>query len=273
MIESGRITMRSSLPWQASVTPTAIFLVILLFLWYRRWRRIEVDPRPRTVLITGAASGIGRALAEELVLTHGDSIIALDRDKRALNSLQSWALQNQHDITCIECDVGDAASLARAVKHLDAMMSGVRVHAIVNLAGIYGCGPMMEERTLDKVERVLRTNVVGTCRATQAFHHLLPTSSSSPADDGRILLVGSEMAERGIATGLTAPYTMCKWALESYGVSLRQELQMVEEPMPVHVCMVSPGAIKTCARWSRSVDLWGTAHLAALLAALARLPC
>ena len=220
-----------------------------------RWRKIEVSHSTRTVLITGAASGLGRALTQYLVETFGDVVIALDNNRGLLDELQAWALENKHEVECIFCDVGDVASVAKAVKTLEAVRR-VRaredaryrdcLHAIVNLAGIYGCGPLMEKSTVDKVEHVLRTNTIGAARVNQAFHHLLPKSSSSPADDARILMAGSEMSDVRVATGLTAPYTMSKWALEAYVVSLRQELRcMLDEAMPVHVCMVSIGAART----------------------------
>ena len=235
---------------QLVVPLTPLVLLVLLALWYvRRWRKMEVDRTPRRVIITGAATGIGRALAEELAVTYGDSIIALDRDKRRLDELETWALRNGHSVLCVQCDVADAASVARAATELQAQQSAHGkgcIHAIINLAGIYALGPLMEESSVDKLDLVMRVNVLGTLRVVQAFHHYLPTSSSSPAENGRILFMGSELSTRRIATGLTAPYTMSKWALEAYVASLRQELQcMLNKPKPVHACMVSLGAVTT----------------------------
>jgi NAD(P)-dependent dehydrogenase (short-subunit alcohol dehydrogenase family) len=222
--------------------------------------RSRQDRSSRLVLVTGAASGIGRALCQHL-LTEGDSLLALDVNEEGLTSLSAWAHEQRYApdrLVSITCDLTDQRSVdqavAQATERLRQPASGGSndfhsIHAIVNLAGIYACGALVEEQTVQAVEKALRVNIMGTVRVTQAFFPLLPAAGdpqSSGAGHGRILIIGSEMCAAQLKTGLTAPYTMTKYALEVFAASLRQELCcMLDTPAPVHVCMVNPGPIRT----------------------------
>ena len=270
----------------------------------------------RAILVTGAGSGIGRALCEVLLL-RGDSIVAVDADVDALARLHRWHCQqgatyardehfipperrrgskflsspikcgytidygvdpddppnHKSNLLSIPCDVSDAASVADAVKTLKiqwpsrASQWGLQhaddegrgeiqgFHAIVHLAGVFGCGPLAEAPTVDAVRRTLDVNVMGTVRITQAFYPLLckKTQASAhlrqraePLDTtpNRIIVVGSEVSAARMATGLTAPYAMSKFALDAYATALRQEVAAVNAP-PTRVCMVYPGPIQT----------------------------
>ena len=82
----------------------SVALVIVLL----NARDAKVDSTPRTVLVTGAASGIGRALCEELVETYGDFVIAFDSDMTGLGGLMAWD-HGRDRIATIECDVTSRA--------------------------------------------------------------------------------------------------------------------------------------------------------------------
>lgn len=159
----------------------------------------------RIVLVTGAASGIGRALVEELITEYDDFVIALDASQEGLDQLESWHLQSRLGsppappapcrLACIQCDVSNRASVERAsriaaVNLREADESSVvadatrrmdderlPIHAIVHLAGVFACGPLMEEATLPSVERAIGINVLGCMYVSQAFYRLMRSSS------------------------------------------------------------------------------------------------
>ena len=227
------------------------------------------DTCRRIVLVTGAASGIGRALCEELITEYDDFVIALDVSQTGLDELEAWHREQRHRhaaaapppcrLGCIQCDVSELSSVQRAVHRAavdlrepdeSSVTAGgahnldderLPIHAIVHLAGVFACGPLVDEATMAHAERALRVNVLGVMHVTQAFDRLM--RSSSRACRGRVVVVGSELGDARVCPALTAPYAMSKLALEGYSAALRQELA-VREP-PVAVCHVNPGPITT----------------------------
>lgn len=225
----------------------------------------------RIVVITGAASGIGLALCKELIQEYDDYVIALDASQQGLDQLVAWHRCTREAapsaapcrLTCIQCDVSERESVERAArmaavglretdessiaadmtKNLDD--ARLPIHAIVHLAGVFACGPLVEEATMATAERALRVNVLGCMHVTQAFYRLMRSSSRAVVANahGRVVVVGSELAEARVCPALTAPYAMSKLALEGYAVALRQELAVCEPP--IHVCLVHPGPIDT----------------------------
>lgn len=230
------------------------------------------DTCRRIVLVTGAGSGIGRALCEELITHYGDFVIALDVSQHGLDELEAWHAaerQRQHTdaqqpappcrLGCIHCDVSDKASVERAARRAasnlrepdesSVVSDGAKqlddercpIHAIVHLAGVFACGALVEEKTMEVAERALQVNVLGCMYVTQAFYRLM--RSSVYMTSGRVVVVSSELSEARVCPALTAPYAMSKFALEGYSAALRQELAVCEPP--IAVCLVNPGPIAT----------------------------
>jgi NAD(P)-dependent dehydrogenase (short-subunit alcohol dehydrogenase family) len=169
----------------------------------------------RTVLVTGASTGIGAATAKRLA-AHGWRVLA--------------GVRNEGDApTGIEevlLDVTDAAAIDAAARSVE------RLEGLVNNAGIVVACPL-EHLPLDELRRQLEVNVIGQLAVTQA---LLPALR---AGRGRIVLVGS-IAGRSALPFLGA-YAMSKHALEAMADSLRVELA----PDGIHVSIVEPGTIAT----------------------------
>jgi 3-oxoacyl-[acyl-carrier protein] reductase len=105
---------------------------------------------PNVAIVTGAASGMGRACAERF-LSEGWSVAALDRTEAALDG----ALSVQADVT------DPAAAVERAVTELGPL------HAVVNAAGIYPPSTL-ESITVELYRRTFDVNVLGTLLVTQA---------------------------------------------------------------------------------------------------------
>jgi NAD(P)-dependent dehydrogenase (short-subunit alcohol dehydrogenase family) len=183
----------------------------------------------RTVIVTGASSGIGRAVADRL---HADgwSVTGLSRSGRGGSGWQPGV-----------ADVDDDASIARAIAGV-AGETG-RLDAIVTAAGWGLAGPAEETPVVD-AKAQFETNFWGTVRSVQCALPYLRRSH------GRAVLLGSVAGVIGIP--FQSHYSATKFALEGWAESLAWEV----EPLGVRVTIVQPGNFRTgftAAR--RSVDV------------------
>jgi NAD(P)-dependent dehydrogenase (short-subunit alcohol dehydrogenase family) len=112
--------------------------------------------RPSSVLVTGAASGVGQHAATRYAAA-GSRVTALDVDQDGLDSLA----KTSELITPVRCDVGDAAAVRAA-----AAAAGPVEH-LVHCAGIAPLGRLLDQPAAD-LERAIRTNYLGTVHVTQA---------------------------------------------------------------------------------------------------------
>lgn len=178
--------------------------------------------RSKTVLITGASRGIGRATALHLAAA-GWNVVAGVRDETAGKTLAEEASR----ITPVELDITDAAHVSR----LDELLPA-RVDALVNNAGIAVGGPV-ETVPLDDVRHQFEVNVIGQLAVTRA---VLPRLRDSR---GRIVLVSSINGR--VSIPMSGVYNASKFALEALADNLRVELR----PWGVGVTLVEPGCIDT----------------------------
>jgi NAD(P)-dependent dehydrogenase (short-subunit alcohol dehydrogenase family) len=178
-----------------------------------------------TYLVTGASSGIGRAVALRLA-NRGDEVIAGVR--RAADA------PAHSRIRPVVLDVTDAAQLASAATDVG-QLSG-----LINNAGVTFAGPV-EHLPLDRFREQLEVNVVGLVAATQAF---LPAIR---AGRGRVVMIGSAGGQ--VATPFLGAYSASKFALEAISDALRQELR----PWRVPVVIIEPGSFTSRNRASTEV--------------------
>lgn len=172
-----------------------------------------------TVLITGAASGIGAAVARKFS-AEGYSVIGIDVKPSADEQFTDFYVA---DITSEEDMSGVRAALEE---------KGVKLDAILNIAGIHRMASLVED-DFATLESVVRVNLIGTMLVNRVLHSLL-------APRGRILIVTSEVA--GIdPLPFNGIYSVSKNALDSYAQALRQELNLIGQ----RVITVRPGAIET----------------------------
>jgi len=213
----------------------------------------------RTVLVTGASTGIGRASAL-LLAARGFSVLAGVRREQDGAAL---ARAGGGRVEPLLLDVTDAAAIRAASEQ--ALRRG-GLDALVNNAGIAVTGPL-EYLPLDELRRQLEVNLIGQLALTQAVLDQLRSAR------GRIVNVSSIGGR--VALPLYGPYAASKFALEGLSDALRRELRGAH----VHVSVIEPGAIATPI-WDRGVDaadrLWQAmppeAHLryGALVGALRR---
>jgi NAD(P)-dependent dehydrogenase (short-subunit alcohol dehydrogenase family) len=198
--------------------------------------------RGKVAVITGGASGIGRATARALVL-RGMAVAVADVNERRL--AEACAALNDLGGRClaVRCDVArddDVHELAQQVTdelgHADLLM---------NNAGVVVRGAL-EELTLADWRWQLDVNVLGVIRGVQAFlPHMLERGS------GYIVNTGS-VAGLLALTGEGAPYIASKFAV----VGLTEALALYARPRGVGVSLVCPGSVDTnLAETGRSVGM------------------
>lgn len=179
----------------------------------------------KTVLITGASSGIGHAAAE-LMAQRGWQVAATSRDSTALGS---WA--GQPNVAVYPLDVTDEASIASAVSAVVDRFGGIDV--LVNNAGFGLFGPL-EGATAEQVELQFRTNVFGT---VAVIRHVMPVMRSRRS--GTIINVSSVGGR--MAAPFASLYHASKFAIEGLSESLRYEASL----HGIRVKVVEPGHFKT----------------------------
>jgi NAD(P)-dependent dehydrogenase (short-subunit alcohol dehydrogenase family) len=177
----------------------------------------------RTVIVTGASSGIGEACALRLARTGFDVFAGVRKDEDAE---RADAIHER--VRPLKIDVADEGSVAAAAR----VVGDGPIAGLVNNAGISVTGPL-EFVPLDEFRRQLEVNVIGQIAVTQVF---LP---GIRAARGRIVNIGSIGGK--VAAPLFSPYAGSKFAMEGISDSLRRELR----PLGVHVAIVEPGAVAT----------------------------
>lgn len=198
------------------------------------------DREKRSVLITGASSGIGRACAISLSRA-GWSVFAGVRRELDGEALQAEA----ETITPIMLDVTDQGQIREAIEQVSALSGECGLDGLINSAGIVTDGPI-ECIDLAVLREQLEVNVIGVAAVTQAAIPLLRLARSRGHGAGRIVMISSISGR--IAMPFIGPYAMSKFALEAMSDSLRREL--VE--WGIRVSLIEPGPILTPI-WEKSV--------------------
>ena len=189
----------------------------------------------KTVLITGASSGIGLATARSFA-ERGWAVAATMRTPEA-----SELATAPHDlIKTFSLDVTNTASVADAVGEIHGAFG--RIDALVNNAG-YGLIGLFEEMTEEQVRRQIDTNILGVMNVTRA---VLPVMRQQKA--GRIINVSS-VAGR-LSLPLYTLYCTSKWAIEGFSEALAFEVAQ----HGIQVKIIEPGAIKS-EFFGRSLDV------------------
>ena len=197
----------------------------------------------RSVVITGASTGIGWATAK-LLLDRGFRVFGSVRKAADADRLKSEFGAN---FTPLLFDVTDEAAVLAAAREVRAALRGETLAGLVNNAGIAVAGPVLE-LAADEFRRQMDVNVIGPVIATQAFGPLLGAEASLKGPKGRIVMVSSVAGKNG--NPLTSAYSASKHAIEGLSEGLRREMML----FGIDVIIIAPGAVKTPI-WSKADEV------------------
>ena len=186
--------------------------------------------KQKSVLITGATDGLGKALAL-LLAQRGYRVFAAGRSPQKLAELDVIARERRLPLHSIPLDVCSDDSVQRAVS--DVLAKAGAIDVLVNNAGV-NYTAAVEDLTMDAWRAQFETNFFGVLRVTRA---ILPHMRERRS--GRILMMSS-------LSGLVTPptqgaYSSSKHALEGLSNALRMELY----PFGIDVVLIEPGYIIT----------------------------
>jgi 3-hydroxy acid dehydrogenase / malonic semialdehyde reductase len=177
----------------------------------------------RTVLVTGASSGIGRAIAQNL-LQQGHTIIGVSRDCRKF-------IRKMDNFSFVQLDLSRLNELPQKIRQLQQMFP--EIDAVVFSAGMGQFGSV-EEFSYSQIEALMTINFTSQVFLTKA---LLPDLKRKASSD--LIFIGSEAALKGSRKG--AVYCAGKFALRGFTQALREECGNSN----VRVCLINPGMVKT----------------------------
>jgi NAD(P)-dependent dehydrogenase (short-subunit alcohol dehydrogenase family) len=183
----------------------------------------------KTVFLTGASSGIGRATALRLA-KHGAQVALSARNLDALEQLRIEIEHAGGTALVTPADVADAEQVRRAVD--DTVACFGKLDILIASAGL-SMRAYFEGSSLEAMERVMRVNFFGALYAT---HFALPHVKKTR---GSLVAISSLTGKRGIPS--YAIYGASKFAIQGMYDSLRLELM----PAGVHVGVVSPAFVDT----------------------------
>lgn len=191
-----------------------------------------------TAVVTGAASGIGEALAHALA-RRGSNLVLLDRDADRLHSVEAaiaaiapvGAAERSVHVTAHVVDLADADATAGVAEAI--LRDHPRIRLLVNNAGV-GLSGRFDQVTLEEFNWVIDVNFRAVVQLT---HMLLPALKAE---------AGSHIANMSSLFGLIAPagqaaYAASKFAVRGFTEALRHEL--IQDG--VGVTSVHPGGIRT----------------------------
>ncbi|WP_301108303.1 SDR family oxidoreductase [Sporosarcina sp.] len=175
----------------------------------------------KSILITGATSGVGLALAKRLAGARGLHVMATGRNAQALEHLKTLGVE------------GFCADL-RDVKQLEWLVSRIGIPDVMIFSAGVGKFNLAHEASDEEMQAMLETNVLVPMQLTK---RLLP--SMMERKSGHLLFVGSQAGK--VATPKTSVYAATKHALIGYTNALRMEVA----PYQIDVSVIHPGPIDT----------------------------
>lgn len=184
----------------------------------------------KTVLVTGASSGIGWE-ASLLFAERGAGVIAIARREDLLESLYAKITKNNGQITIIKCDVTDQQQVNQTIKRV---LKEVKCPDIlVNNAGIIEIDTVINT-DISKIKKIMDTNYFGMVYMTKGFlPHMVKKGS------GHIVNVASLAASFGLP--MISSYCASKFAMLGFSEGLRHELF----GSGIGVTVVSPIMVRT----------------------------
>ena len=184
----------------------------------------------KRALVTGAARGIGAAIARQLAADGADVAITYENSAERAEALAADLRAQGRKAVAIRANAADPAAVRAAVDQTASELGGLDI--LINNAGVARMAPLAE-MSLDDIDTQIDVNVRGVFYTTQAaLKHL--------TDGGRIVTVGSNVGLQVPFAGITV-YAATKSALESFTRGLARELGSRK----ITVNLVRPGPTDT----------------------------
>jgi NAD(P)-dependent dehydrogenase (short-subunit alcohol dehydrogenase family) len=190
--------------------------------------------RQRVAVVTGAASGIGRAMADRFA-AEGMRVVLADVEQQALNAAAKEIAATGAEVFAVRTDVSDAAQVdALARQAFDRFGA---VHILCNNAGVVGYKPSWE-LSLEDWRWVLGVNLMGVIHGVRAFVPIM----LKQGDECHI--VNTSSIAGLLANSGSAPYDVSKFGVVALSETLYHELAMASDGR-IGVSVLCPGLVKT----------------------------
>jgi NAD(P)-dependent dehydrogenase (short-subunit alcohol dehydrogenase family) len=188
----------------------------------------------KVAVVTGAASGIGRAMARTFGAA-GMKVALADVEPGALDEARKGLAADGVEAAAFQCDVSQADSVAKLAEEVLSTFGSA--HVVCNNAGVF-CGGTSWGTSLNDYEWILNVNVWGVIHGIRTFVPIL-------LEQGEPAHVVNTASMAGLTTGpMTAAYFMSKHAVVALSESLYHELA-AREGCPVGVSVVCPELVNT----------------------------
>ncbi|WP_423148442.1 SDR family oxidoreductase [Rubrolithibacter danxiaensis] len=194
-------------------------------------RLVKRPLNKKTVVITGASSGVGRAAALEFA-RKGSNLVLAARRMDALNELVEECISLNSNAIAVETDVTEAAALKELARA--AVNFGGSIDVWINNAGVLATGGF-EDTPVEVHEQVLKTNLLGYLYGA---HAVVPYFKKQ----GYGILINNISVGGWIPTPYAAAYTASKFGLRGFSEVLRSEL--AKSPF-IYVCDLFPAFLDT----------------------------
>ncbi|XP_069683508.1 farnesol dehydrogenase-like [Periplaneta americana] len=188
----------------------------------------------RVAVVTGASSGIGAAIAQELV-KKGLKVVGLARRVERVQELANTLKSASGKLYPLKCDVTKEEEVKEAFQWVKANLGGV--HILVNNAGV-ASDNTLSDGPVEKWRKILDLNVLALSMCTK---EALQSMKEKGVDDGHIVHINS-VAGHSVGDRLQM-YSASKHAVTALTEGLRREL--VNQKSKIRVTSVSPGAVTT----------------------------
>jgi NAD(P)-dependent dehydrogenase (short-subunit alcohol dehydrogenase family) len=202
--------------------------------------KTDIDPQGKWVLVTGAASGIGKEICLHL-LKRGARVIACDINMKGLE--ENFA--SNPNVTCVHLDVSSPEHIAKTVPVVQQALNGERLFGCVNNAGVGVPFPLsgLLEKGEKELEVLIGVNLLGVIRCSSAFYPLMKHEANKQ-NPGALINMASQ------AGWISAPfwgwYSTTKHGVVAYTDSVRRELKFkTGTPEYIRVTCVCPGFANT----------------------------
>ncbi|ACM19223.1 oxidoreductase, SDR family [Geotalea daltonii FRC-32] len=194
----------------------------------------------RTVVITGASAGVGRATARAFA-REGARIGLLARDQERLEAVRQEVEERGGEAIILVADVADADQVELAAARVEEQFGPIDVWVNNAMVSVFSA---FKDMTSDEFRRVTEVTYLGVVYGTSAA-----MSRMIPRNRGTVIQVGSALAERSIP--LQSAYCGAKHAIRGFTDSIRCEL--IHDRSKVHITMVQLPAMNTPQfNWTKS---------------------